>query len=428
MGEYYPGTGQIIQNAFSNIAGTAYPALSPFQLNFQNAFIQEWSGDVQRQIGNTWLIDIGYVGTRGLHLVQETDPNQPLNLTSTRNASPDVQLPPKWRVQWAGAPLRSPIFPILLTRNRRGFHLSCPPGQDHEPHRAEQAGGHRLNQIHALRLEAVAILPGDSRVVVIRKLDAGHVIEGEVGDFDADFVFARLEFAGHVNRIGRTPHRTRALIVDVKNRGFADGRRQIGVRTLSAPFLRGRPLAEIEGHGQAVVQHFRRDGDGFFVGGHARKMISIRKRRPRCELVHRHRHAAGAETNGPSGAQILRRRHGGDRRGSRRSRQLALCERDNRRIVRRKGQMNSGRAGGLPGGGRGNWRCRSWDSKFPDSFPSLEMRPARPSAGCSCWRRNKFRRHRCGDGRRRFPSRRKTPPHPAPVFWPAPRRVDFHPG
>jgi hypothetical protein len=61
--------------------------MSPFQLNFQNAFIQEWSGDVQRQVGNTWLIDIGYMGTRGLHLVQETDPNQPLNLTTAPAAA-----------------------------------------------------------------------------------------------------------------------------------------------------------------------------------------------------------------------------------------------------------------------------------------------------------------------------------------------------
>ena len=65
--------------------------MSPFQLNFRNAFIQEWSADVQRQIGNTWLIDIGYVGTRGLHLVQETDPNQPLNMTDVSSASPAVQ-------------------------------------------------------------------------------------------------------------------------------------------------------------------------------------------------------------------------------------------------------------------------------------------------------------------------------------------------
>ena len=65
--------------------------MSPFQLNFRNAFIQEWSGNVQRQVGNTWLFDVGYVGTRGLHLVQETDPNQPLNMTDVANASPAVQ-------------------------------------------------------------------------------------------------------------------------------------------------------------------------------------------------------------------------------------------------------------------------------------------------------------------------------------------------
>ncbi len=81
-GTLYPGSGAILQDALTNIGGTGYPSMSPFQLNFRNAFIQQWSADVQRQIGSTWLIDIGYVGTRGLHLVQETDPNQPLNLTT----------------------------------------------------------------------------------------------------------------------------------------------------------------------------------------------------------------------------------------------------------------------------------------------------------------------------------------------------------
>jgi hypothetical protein len=82
----YPGSAAILQNALTNIGGTGYPSMSPFQLNFRNAFIQQWSADVQRQIGSTWLIDIGYVGTRGLHLVQETDPNQPLNLTTAPSA------------------------------------------------------------------------------------------------------------------------------------------------------------------------------------------------------------------------------------------------------------------------------------------------------------------------------------------------------
>ena len=85
-GTIYPGSGAVLQNALTNIGGAGYPSMSPFQLNFRNAFIQQWSADVQRQIGSTWLIDIGYVGTRGLHLVQETDPNQPLNLTTAPSA------------------------------------------------------------------------------------------------------------------------------------------------------------------------------------------------------------------------------------------------------------------------------------------------------------------------------------------------------
>jgi hypothetical protein len=109
-GTYYPGSGAIIQNALANIGSTGYPSMSPFQLNFQNAFIQQWSADVQRQIGNTWLIDIGYVGTRGLHLVQETDPNQPLNITSTSNASPAVRTATLTACQMGGCPAPIPYL------------------------------------------------------------------------------------------------------------------------------------------------------------------------------------------------------------------------------------------------------------------------------------------------------------------------------
>ena len=80
-GTFLPGTGEIIQNALTGIVGTVYPTLSPFQLNFNDAVVQEWSLGVQRQLGSAWLFDIGYLGTRGLHLVQETDPNQPMNLS-----------------------------------------------------------------------------------------------------------------------------------------------------------------------------------------------------------------------------------------------------------------------------------------------------------------------------------------------------------
>jgi hypothetical protein len=87
--DFQPGSGQIIQNALSGIVGAVYPTMSPFQLNFRNAFIQEWTADVQQQVGQYWLFDLGYVGTRGLRLVQETDPNQPMNLSTAPGA--DVQ-------------------------------------------------------------------------------------------------------------------------------------------------------------------------------------------------------------------------------------------------------------------------------------------------------------------------------------------------
>jgi Carboxypeptidase regulatory-like domain len=90
-GAFLPGSGQIIRNALTGIVGTVYPTLSPFQLNFQDAMVQQWSLDVQRQMGATWLIDVGYVGTRGLHLVSETDPNQPQNLSSFPNEMPAEQ-------------------------------------------------------------------------------------------------------------------------------------------------------------------------------------------------------------------------------------------------------------------------------------------------------------------------------------------------
>jgi hypothetical protein len=84
---FQPGSGQIIQNALSGIVGPDYPSMSPFQLNFRNALIQQWTADVQQQVGQSWLFDLGYVGTRGLHLVQETDPNQPINLTVSPQAA-----------------------------------------------------------------------------------------------------------------------------------------------------------------------------------------------------------------------------------------------------------------------------------------------------------------------------------------------------
>jgi outer membrane receptor protein involved in Fe transport len=75
-------SGALIREALVGIAAPVYPTMSPFQINFEDAMIQEWNFDLQRELPHSWLVDIGYVGTRGLHLPREVDPNQPMNLTS----------------------------------------------------------------------------------------------------------------------------------------------------------------------------------------------------------------------------------------------------------------------------------------------------------------------------------------------------------
>ena len=71
------GTGALIQTALVGAAAPTFPTMSPFELNFRDAMIHEWQVDVQRELGSAWLVDVGYVGTRGLRLPREVDPNQP---------------------------------------------------------------------------------------------------------------------------------------------------------------------------------------------------------------------------------------------------------------------------------------------------------------------------------------------------------------
>ncbi len=70
------GSGAFIRNAFALAAVPNFPVISPFQIDFQDSFVQEWSYDIQQELPGAWLLDVGYVGTRGLRLPRKTDPNQ----------------------------------------------------------------------------------------------------------------------------------------------------------------------------------------------------------------------------------------------------------------------------------------------------------------------------------------------------------------
>jgi hypothetical protein len=77
-------TGLLLQNLFvaPSLSQALFPELSPVNLHVKEARIFEWTFDVQRQLGS-WLLDLGYVGTRGLRLPYFWDPNQPNNALYT---------------------------------------------------------------------------------------------------------------------------------------------------------------------------------------------------------------------------------------------------------------------------------------------------------------------------------------------------------
>ena len=75
------GTGLFLQDLFTSpaLAPTLFPTLQPVIINLHDSTIQQWSLDVQRELPGSWLLDVGYVGTHGVHLPFMWDPNQPDN-------------------------------------------------------------------------------------------------------------------------------------------------------------------------------------------------------------------------------------------------------------------------------------------------------------------------------------------------------------
>jgi hypothetical protein len=77
-------TGLLLQNLFvaPSLTQALFPILNPVAIDVKDGKIFQWTFDVQRQLGS-WLADVAYVGTRGLELPFEWDPNQPNNALYT---------------------------------------------------------------------------------------------------------------------------------------------------------------------------------------------------------------------------------------------------------------------------------------------------------------------------------------------------------
>jgi hypothetical protein len=71
-----------ISNTTLNDPGSAVPTISaapktlrgtPF--DYDTPYVQQWSLDVQREIAKTWMLDVGYFGSKGVHLLGIVDLN-----------------------------------------------------------------------------------------------------------------------------------------------------------------------------------------------------------------------------------------------------------------------------------------------------------------------------------------------------------------
>jgi hypothetical protein len=67
---------------FSGTAATFFGLATP--LHWIVPTTQQWNFTVQRQLGGNWVLELGYVGTKGTHLRSTFDPDQP-NLASAAN-------------------------------------------------------------------------------------------------------------------------------------------------------------------------------------------------------------------------------------------------------------------------------------------------------------------------------------------------------
>ncbi len=67
--------------AYSPASTTTIYSVSP---GFQPAMIQQYSLNVQAELHDGWLLEVGYVGTRGTHLVRQRSLNQALSASANR--------------------------------------------------------------------------------------------------------------------------------------------------------------------------------------------------------------------------------------------------------------------------------------------------------------------------------------------------------
>ena len=90
---YYPVPGLVnlsLANPFPSNFPLPYPGSAiAFQRNLRTPYMQQWNFGVQRQLGYARVIEIAYVGSKGTHLIDSRNINQPRPSTNRQNPGPN---------------------------------------------------------------------------------------------------------------------------------------------------------------------------------------------------------------------------------------------------------------------------------------------------------------------------------------------------
>lgn len=125
-------TGPIRLDNAINLAGAAGLAPQSINHDFDNAYLQSWNLNVQRELTQSLAVMAGYFGSKGTHLIIRRNLNQPVNgVRPYRNLSPSSPILPGsalgniTQVESAGNSSYNAMWLTATQRLRRNFQFNA---------------------------------------------------------------------------------------------------------------------------------------------------------------------------------------------------------------------------------------------------------------------------------------------------------------
>lgn len=125
-------TGSVRLDNAINLARAA--GLAPQSVNhgFDNAYVQSWNFNVQRELTHDLALGVGYIGSKGTHLILRRNINQPVNgvrpyaaLSSASDILPGTPLGNITQVESAGNSTYNALWVTARQRLRRGLDFNA---------------------------------------------------------------------------------------------------------------------------------------------------------------------------------------------------------------------------------------------------------------------------------------------------------------